>query len=111
MIRALLISALLASTCEVGPFPKPAPQPEPTSPWDTLADAAPPTDDTDAAAHTPCYAACQQLAKLGCSEAKPTAAGATCTQVCMNAESSGIVSINSSCVAAASTCAKARSCE
>ena len=34
MIKALLLSAFLATTCEVGPFPKPAPQPEPPTPWD-----------------------------------------------------------------------------
>jgi hypothetical protein len=111
MIRAiLLLSALLASTCEVGPFPKPAPQPSPPSPWDTPSDAATPPDEVDAASHTPCYLACQKLASLGCPEAKPTAAGATCTQVCNNAESSGVLSMNPSCVAHAESCSIAKAC-
>ncbi len=110
MIKALFLAALLASTCEVGPFPKPAPQPEPPSPWDTPTDAAPAPEDVDAAAHTPCYLACQKLEKLGCPEAKPTAAGATCTQVCTNTESSGVISMNPECVARSSSCPIARAC-
>jgi hypothetical protein len=113
MIKAfLLLSALLASTCEVGPFPKPAPQPEPPSPWDTPADAAPPApEETDAAAHTPCYRACKHLEQLGCPEAKPTAGGATCTQVCTNNESGpGGTSLAPECVATAESCSIARAC-
>ena len=112
MIKAiLLLSSLLASTCELGPFPKPAPQPEPPSPWDSPADAAlPAPEEVDAAAHTPCYLACKQLEKLGCPEAKPTTGGATCTQVCTNVESSGVVSFNPSCVASAKNCAQAKAC-
>jgi hypothetical protein len=106
---ALILSALLLSACELGPFPKPPPQPEPPSPWDAPGDAAPPDEDVDAATHTPCYLACQRFAQLGCDEAKPTAAGATCTQVCTNAESGGM-SMNPSCVARAESCSIARRC-
>lgn len=106
----LLLSALLASTCEVGPFPHPPPQPEPPTPWDTPADAAPqPPEEVDAATHTPCYLACQQLAKLGCDEAKLTAGGATCTTVCQNAET-GPISMHPECVAKAASCPAARAC-
>jgi hypothetical protein len=111
MIKAILLSAflVLVSSCELGPFPKPPPQPEPPSPWDTpVADAAP-EEEVDAAAHTPCYRACQQLTKLGCDEAKLTAGGATCTTVCQNAESGGL-SMNPECVARASSCPAARAC-
>jgi hypothetical protein len=109
-MKLLLLSALLASTCEVGPFPKPAPQPGPPSPWDTPTDAAPPPEEIDAAAHTPCYLACQRLTKLGCPEAQPTAEGATCTQVCTNIESTGNISMGPECVAGATTCKIARAC-
>jgi hypothetical protein len=106
---ALLAAALVG--CELGPFPKPPPQPEPPSPWDNWdADADPPPDEVDAAAHTPCYLACRQLAKLGCPEAKPTAHGATCTQVCANTESSGVVSMDPECIARAESCSIARAC-
>ena len=111
MIKAALLVALLASSCELGPFPKPPPQPEPPSPWDSAHDAAPPDEDVDAAAHTPCYQACQRLKALGCPEAEPTAAGATCTQVCTNAETSGVVSFNPTCVARAQSCSLARRCQ
>lgn len=111
MTKAILFAALLASTCEYGPFPKPPPQPEPPSPWDVgPGDAAPPDEETDAASHTPCYRACQRLKQLDCPEAKPTAAGATCTQVCQNAEDSGVVSLNPECVARAASCSIAKAC-
>ncbi len=111
MIKAIFFTAaLLASTCEVGPFPHPPPQPEPPSPWDYPTDAAPAPEDVDAAAHTPCYLACQKLAKLGCKEAEPTAAGATCTQVCTNVESTAGMSMAPDCVAHATSCPIARQC-
>jgi hypothetical protein len=112
MIKSiLLLSALLASTCEVGPFPKPPPQPEPPSPWDNWPPPDPaPAPEDDAATHTPCYQACKQLAKLGCPEAQPTTGGATCTQVCQNVEDSGVVSMNPSCVARAESCSIAKAC-
>lgn len=111
MIRTfMMLTALLASTCELGPFPKPPPSPEPPSPWDGPADAAPVPEDLDAAAHTPCYRACKKLEQLGCPEAKPTAAGATCTQVCVNTESSGVVTMGPECVAGAESCSIARNC-
>lgn len=111
MIKAILLASLLASSCELGPFPKPPPQPEPPSPWDSSTDAAPPDEEVDAAAHTPCYLACQRLKALGCQEAQPTAAGATCTQVCSNVQSSGVVSMNPECVARAESCSIARKCQ
>ena len=113
MIRSLafLFALTACGACELGPFPKPPPQPEPPSPWDDPSDAAPqPDEDVDAAAHSPCYLACKKLAALGCPEAKPTAAGATCTQVCANIEASGVVSMGPDCVARAGSCVSARAC-
>ena len=110
MIKAILFASLLASSCELGPFPKPPPQPEPPSPWDNPSDAQPQPEDVDGAAHTPCYLACQKLKALGCPEAKPTAAGATCVQVCTNIESSGVVTMGPECVAKAESCSIAKAC-
>jgi hypothetical protein len=108
----LVLCALTLSACELGPFPKPPPQPEPPSPWDSSPDAAPPDEDVDAAAHTPCYLACQHLKALGCPESQPTAAGATCTQVCTsNASGPAGTSLNPECVARAESCSLARKCQ
>ncbi len=110
MIKLLLLSALFASTCEVGPFPKPAPQPDPPSPWDS-SDAAPPApEEVDGAAPSACSRACAKLAALGCPEAKPTTGGASCIQVCANAESSGVVSLDPDCVSRAASCKAAVAC-
>ena len=110
-MKTLLLGALLATTCQLGPFDKPPEQPEPPSPWDSSFDAAPnEPEEVDASAHTPCYLACKRLEKLGCKEAQPTAAGATCTQVCTNTESSGVVSMGPECVAKETSCTGARAC-
>ena len=108
-MKTILLVAFLASTCEVGPFPKPAPQPEPPSPWDSHTDAAPAPAPDDSSL---CAVACRKLAALGCPEAQPTASGATCTQVCENAESgpSG-TSFGPQCVAQAESCQLARKCQ
>lgn len=112
----IALVSLAALSCELGPFPKPPPQPEPPSPWDGPADAAPPDDsdadtELDGATHTPCYQACAKLKALSCPEAKPTAAGATCNQVCTNNESGPMAtSLDPSCVAKADTCDATRKC-
>lgn len=107
----LALLSIVAIGCELGPFPKPPPQPEPPSPWDTPVDAAPPPpEDIDGAARTPCYRACKKLEQLGCPEAKPTAAGATCLQVCQNIESSAVVTMDPECVAGAESCRIASAC-
>lgn len=107
-MKKLFVALLLAlSACQVGPFPRPPPQPEPPSPWDYPTDAAPaPEEDSG----SPCAAACVTLARYGCEESKPTAGGATCTQVCENIESSGVVSMNPDCVSHAESCSIARAC-
>lgn len=121
MIKSiLLLSALLASTCQVGPFPKPSPQPEPPSPWpddptpDGQADAAPapppPPPAADAGPMRPCEAACARYAFLKCKQAQPTPDGASCVDVCENVESSGVMSLGPDCVAHAARCEDADAC-
>jgi hypothetical protein len=106
ILMTLLVVAVFG--CQLGPFPKPPPQPEPPSPWDNPSDAAPvpsPPDDS------PCGKACAKLLALGCPEAQPTAAGATCTQVCVNNETGPDgTSLVPFCVAAAESCSIARAC-
>jgi len=111
LLSLMLLLSALALGCELGPFPKPPPQPAPPSPWDNSSDAQPPPEDLDGASHTPCYQACARLKALGCPEAQPTAAGATCTQVCAN-NSGGPpgTSLDPECVARAESCSIARSC-
>jgi len=110
-MKLLLLSALLASTCETGPFPKPPPEPEPPSPWEQSADAAPPEEDA-AAPHTPCYLACANLRRLGCVESQPTPGGATCTQVCSNNENGPEgTQMPVICVQLAKSCEAARKCK
>lgn len=48
-----------------------------------------------------CERACARLKACGRAEAEPTAAGATCVEVCMTVEESGTQSLMPACVAAA----------
>ncbi len=106
MIKSLFLAcALLAQACAVGPSPKPTPQPEPPSPWDN-----PPPEARDAAPSSGCAAACQRLASLGCQESQPTAKGASCVDVCQNAEDSGVISLGPDCIVHADSCASAKAC-
>jgi hypothetical protein len=61
-------------------------------------------DVADAGEDDACARACGRLAALGCPEAEPTDAGATCVEVCRNAEASGVVTLEPDCVADAATC-------
>lgn len=108
MFKAILLASALLSTCEVGPFPKPPPDPLPPSPWDARIDAGPPAPEP--APSSPCARACARFAALGCQEAQPTAAGASCAAVCENIESSGVISMDPECVARAESCSIARAC-
>lgn len=109
MVRSLFaLCALFASTCQVGPFPpSPAPSPQPTPAPAPSPDPAPQPAPTPSSA---CAAACARFAALGCQEAKPTAAGASCVAVCQNAEDSGVISLGPDCVAHADSCASATAC-
>jgi hypothetical protein len=119
MIKSLFaLVALALCACQschpvIGPFPPdpaPAPQPDPPSPWDAAPDAGPPAPPPAPAPAGACAAACSRLAALGCPEAKPTPNGATCTDVCLNAEDSGVLSMQTDCVVQASDCPAARAC-
>ena len=105
MIKFLFaLAALSASTCEVGPFPKPAPQPEPPEPAPYSADASPPLSPGS------CAAACAHGEAMHCAWARPTPAGATCTEVCQNAETSGELSFGPDCAVHARACDDAYAC-
>ena len=58
-----------------------------------------------------CPDVCANMVKLDCPAAKPTAKGATCEQVCVNFQTSGLASWNLGCRATALTCAAADACE
>lgn len=58
-----------------------------------------------------CDTACARLRELGCEEARPTAEGATCERVCLNVQTSGIVSWDLSCRTRVTACAQVDSCE
>jgi len=114
----ILFAALALCACQschpvFGPFkPDPAPQPEPPSPWDGptpdgAVDAGPPPAPSPTGSS--CADACAKLAALGCPEAKPTAKGASCTEVCQNTLGSP-VSLQPDCVVRASDCAAAEAC-
>lgn len=57
-----------------------------------------------------CPAACERFESLGCPEAEPTPDGATCVDVCRNAETSGYLTVKPSCIASAESCDEAREC-
>lgn len=57
-----------------------------------------------------CADACARLTALGCEGAKPTPSGATCQQVCENAQSSGIITWDLKCVTEAGCCDAADAC-
>ncbi len=67
-------------------------------------------DDVVDGGDDPCARACQRLATLGCAEAAPTDAGATCVEVCRNTEASGVVSLDPACVANIATCDEVDAC-
>jgi hypothetical protein len=119
MIKTIAIFAALAlvacQSCHpvLGPFPPdPAPQPDPApAPWDAAPDAGPkPPPAPSPVPSGACAAACAHLAALGCPEAKPTPKGATCTDVCLNAEDSGVLSMQPDCVVRAVDCPAANAC-
>jgi len=87
---AALACALLAFRC--------GPPEEPMRP--------PPSD----AAPALCDDACANLAALGCPEAEPTHDGATCEDICLMAETSGVWTIDPECLAAVTTCDDTDAC-
>lgn len=57
-----------------------------------------------------CEDACARFAALGCEEAQPTPAGASCAEVCANTQASP-APLDLSCIVRSSSCAQARECE
>jgi hypothetical protein len=80
-----VVLALALAACHPGPEPAPRP----------------PLADAEAPAPEACGAACAVLARLGCPEAAPTAAGEPCDAFCVRVERSGKFSLRPTCVAAA----------
>jgi hypothetical protein len=89
-MRWLCASLLLVLSCSPT-LPRPAPTPDPGA--------------------STCDSACTKLRELGCDEAKPTAKGASCEQVCLNVMTSGVIAWNLGCRSAVTTCAAADACE
>ncbi len=69
-----------------------------------------PENVVDAGDDDACGRACRRLTTLGCPEAEPTDAGATCVAVCRDAEASGVVSLEPECVANVASCDDIDSC-
>lgn len=96
-MRAALFAALtlalltLGAQCDLRPTPGPSPAP------DVYVPPVPPAD---------CQRACARLAELGCEEAEPTDAGASCFDVCANARAH----LDLDCVTRVATCAEVGSC-
>lgn len=57
-----------------------------------------------------CETACSNLARLKCESAKATAEGASCTEICTNVQTSGVVHWNLSCLSDARDCKVAADC-
>lgn len=101
MTRALFALLALALTA----CPKPLPPPGPIPPAQADAGAT----DADEAKR-PCLAVCRRLSKLGCPAAKPTAEGTSCTVVCENVQSSGVIAWKLDCMKVAESCEAADRC-
>lgn len=104
-MKKLTLAALLLFACAC---PKPIPPPGPIPP---VVDGGVTEEETDAdEAARPCLAACRRLIKLGCEAGKPTPEGTSCTRVCENVQSSGIVTWNIDCIKTATSCKAADEC-
>ena len=57
-----------------------------------------------------CATACERLVELGCPAAEPTPKGASCEEVCLNAERSGLALWGVNCITSAPDCAAADEC-
>ncbi len=57
-----------------------------------------------------CEESCTAFARLGCQEYLPTAEGATCVEICDNAQA-GPAPLDLGCIVRSQDCAQARRCE
>ena len=94
----MLAMVLVAGCTTCTPIPGPGPGPGPTTTTFTLTNPA------------TCEDACKRLGELGCPAAKPTEKGTTCTEVCENAEHSGLTLWGTRCMVRATSCAEADAC-
>lgn len=100
LLGCLVRLALLALVALAGlACPRPLPPPVPPGP-----------DQPDAAVAT-CADVCRHAFALDCSWYRPTPGGASCTAVCVNIQTSGVVSWDLSCRVQAETCAAIELCE
>lgn len=69
--------------------------------------------DADASVHVDggdaCYAACVTLVNLGCPEGNPSS-GASCIDVCVHTEQTGVFELKPSCIASARTVDGVKAC-
>lgn len=96
-------------SCQVPPTPPPiGPEPPPApAPLPVMRDAA---ISVDSGADG-CAVACRRLRTLGCEDGKPTLGGSSCETVCRGVNASaGAARVNTTCVAAAKTCAAVGAC-
>lgn len=101
MRRDFLIVFALLAAIDAGCPPTPAPDPVPTP--------TPTPDPKPLPEHASCATACERAAELGCKWAAHTAAGASCEDVCLNAQKWQPWDL--ACRTAAVTCAAADRCE
>lgn len=77
-------------------------------------DPVTPTNDPDGGAPeaaVSCAAYCSHAERLGCDQGKPTAKGATCTEVCSNLQTSSYSKLDLRCGYNAQTCQAMDVCE
>jgi len=58
-----------------------------------------------------CGAMCEHWRSLDCKQAEPSPAGAGCEEICINVQSSGIISWNMACRTAVKACDEIDKCE
>jgi hypothetical protein len=90
-MKAFLLLALLAFRCVETPMPPPSP----------------PGIDAGSAKSS-CAEACNHLRSIGCPEGSPD--GDTCEAICENAETSGLGSVNPTCLSKITTCDQIDGC-
>lgn len=99
------LAAVLLTHCAGCPPPPPVPPgPDGGVETDAALDAPP-------AAEATCADVCAHWAELGCVEAEPTPAGATCVETCENLLSSELVDWDLGCRARVQSCAAIDRCE
>ena len=76
-MKSFILIAGLLSTCKTGPETAPGPT---------------------------CAMACDRMRALGCEAGKPTPHGVSCEDVCMNARSSGMITLDLQCMSTALDC-------